>query len=263
MSVLAQSNRARARSLSLAVSCSALGQYFNKSLPLILLYRHEREQYDRYIATMGTSGASGGGVESTDAGGSASSSASASAPVASAEGHGGGASSDEAVAFRPSTVYGAEHVLRFFTNLTAVLGAATSITSAQVRGIEGGEATSAPLEWVVSERTLRAIQCRALLRHRVEPCCANRTAMPWLTADALCVSGSYPQAAQLQIKLGDFLKFLAKARTLFRCGRVRAQFMGARRPPTRMCLHHHPHVITEDRFESSARRCELKPQNAS
>ena len=160
-------------------------------------------------------------------------------------------------------VYGAEHLLRLFTKLPAVLGAATSITSAQVRGIEGGEATSAPLEWVVSERTLRAIQCRALLRHRVEPCCANRTAMPWLTADALCVSGSYPQAAQLQIKLGDFLKFLAKARTLFRCGRVRAQFMGARRPPTRMCLHHHPHVITEDRFESSARRCELKPQNAS
>ena len=92
----------------------ALRTYFDKALPLMLLYRHEREQYERLAASQ------------CDASGAE---------------------------FSPATAYGAEHLLRLFTKLPAILGASSNI--------------------------------------------------------------SPPQANQLQIKLGDFLKFLQKNQERF------------------------------------------------
>ena len=92
----------------------ALRTYFDKALPLMLLYRHEREQYERLVASR------------CDASGAE---------------------------FSPATAYGAEHLLRLFTKLPAILGASSNI--------------------------------------------------------------SPPQANQLQIKLGDFLKFLQKNQERF------------------------------------------------
>ena len=77
-----------------------LREYFDKALPLILLYRHEREQYASLFP--------------------AASPSSASRPTSTEPALG----SSSGAAPRPSDVYGAEHLLRLFVRLPRLLALA-------------------------------------------------------------------------------------------------------------------------------------------
>lgn len=78
--------------------------YFDKALPLILLYRHEREQYEAMKAQYTAGAAAGSAGESKDAG---------------------------TGVFKPSEVYGAEHLLRLFVRLPHLL-AQTAMSAQEV-----------------------------------------------------------------------------------------------------------------------------------
>ncbi|CAI5467450.1 unnamed protein product [Closterium sp. Yama58-4] len=126
------SKRSKRRGKGMAEVVNGIRCYFDRSLPLMLLYKEERDQFQcvfsRLTAAAAAASASGaaaaGGGGAGGGGGSGGGDGTAGGGEGARGGGGGGGVSDAVAApstVRPSDIYGAEHLLRLFTKLPAML----------------------------------------------------------------------------------------------------------------------------------------------